>query len=72
MSKIIAEIENTLSGTILVVKNENGTFSMGPLDENGVFSEKHINMSNTESVVNAMAFYFQAEANSRQKMANKQ
>ena len=39
MSKIIAEIENTLSGTILVVKNENGTFSMGPLDENGVFSE---------------------------------
>lgn len=65
---IVAEIENTISGNIAVVKNEDGSFSVGNLDQSGVFEEKHPNLSNTESVINALSFYLQAEANKRAKL----
>lgn len=68
---IVSEIENTISGNLVVVKNENGSFAVGFLNKDGFFEEKHINLSNTESVVNALSFYLQAEANKRQKLESK-
>lgn len=57
--KIIAEVEDTKVGTIAVVKNDDGTFSVGYMVEDK-FEEKH---PNTDAVgaINALAHYFNSE-----------
>lgn len=36
--EIVAEIEGTLAGTVGVVKNDSGTFSVGIVDDEGGFT----------------------------------
>ena len=36
---IVSEIENTISGNLVVVKNENGSFAVGFLNKDGFFEE---------------------------------
>lgn len=57
--KIIAEIEDTKVGTIAVVKNDDGTFSVGYMVED-IFEVKH---PDTDAVgaINALAHYFNSE-----------
>lgn len=57
--KIIAEVEDTKVGTIAVVKNDDGTFSVGYMVED-IFEAKH---PNTDAVgaINALAHYFNGE-----------
>lgn len=57
--KIIAEIEDTKVGTIAVVKNDDGTFSVGYMIED-IFEVKH---PDTDAVgaINALAHYFNSE-----------
>lgn len=57
--KIIAEIEDTKVGTIAVVKNDDGTFSIGYMVED-IFEVKH---PDTDAVgaINALAHYFNSE-----------
>lgn len=57
--KIIAEIEDTKVGTIAVVKNDDGTFSVGYMVED-IFEVKH---PDTDAVgaINALAHYFNGE-----------
>lgn len=69
--KIIAEIENTLAGNVVVTKDEKEHYHVGILNENDDFEVKHPDLRNTESVINALAFYFQAEANARNKLLKK-
>lgn len=57
--KIIAEVEDTKVGTIAVVKNDDGTFSVGYMVED-IFEVKH---PDTDAVgaINALAHYFNSE-----------
>lgn len=66
--KIIAEAENTIQGNVVVVKNESGTFSVGLLNDNDEFDPKHPDLNNTESVINALMHYLNAEAYKRAKL----
>lgn len=69
--KIIAEIEDTMIGTIAVVEKENNLLSVGTLNEDGSFEEKHIDISNLKSAINVMAFYLQGEATRRKQLEEK-
>lgn len=64
--KIIAEVENTTNGTIAVVENENGTFSVGYLKDDDTFDIKHPEV-NAKGAINALAHYFNSEMYSRNK-----
>lgn len=64
--KIIAEVENTKNGTIAVVENENGTFSVGYLKDDDTFDIKHPEV-NAKGAINALAHYFNSEMYSRNK-----
>lgn len=57
--KIIAEVEDTKVGTIAVVKNDNGTFSVGYM-VNEIFQEKHP-QTDAVGAINALAHYFNSE-----------
>lgn len=62
--KIIAEVENTKNGTIAVVENENGTFSVGYLKADETFEVKHPEV-NAKGAINALAHYFNSEMYSK-------
>lgn len=62
--KIIAEVENTKSGTIAVVENDNGTFSVGYLKDDDTFDVRHPEV-NAKGAINALAHYFNAEMYSK-------
>lgn len=64
--KIIAEVENTKNGTIAVVENENGTFSVGYLKDDDTFDVRHPEV-NAKGAINALAHYFNGEMYSRNK-----
>lgn len=64
--KIIAEVENTKNGTIAVVENDDGTFSVGYLKDDETFDVKHPEV-NAKGAICALAHYFSSEMYSKNK-----
>lgn len=65
--KILTESENTLNGTIVTIKNEDGTYSVGVMHDNGSVDVKHPNV-NAEGCMAALAHYLNGEAYRRNKL----
>jgi hypothetical protein len=66
--KILTESENTLNGTIVTIKNDDLTYSVGVMQEDGSIEVKHPNVT-AEGCISALAHYLNGEAYSRMKLA---
>lgn len=65
--KILTESENTLIGTIVTIKNDDGTYSVGVMHDDDNIDVKHPNV-NAEGCIAALAHYLNGEAYKRNKL----